>query len=187
MSDFKSEILPSGAELQISNEINCISTAEHYVQVTKADIARMYGIAFPEKRRTGECYNLPEQTDVPDIDVGDIQPGQECNDTNKKLDEALQLLAEKEALLKTAFDIMIRNMALNPDQHAFSDMYHLVNNELDRFANAQPLISEEVNEVLDKCIEVAKQDRIIGECDHRQSSYSYATGRRKCNDCGEEL
>lgn len=72
MSDFKSEILPSGAELQISNEIYCISTTEHYVQVTKADIARMYGIAFPEKRRTGECCNIQSDPALDQAEPFDI-------------------------------------------------------------------------------------------------------------------
>lgn len=75
MNDFKSEVLPSANNNTIyadGDDFVVYNPDDECIVLTKSDIARMYGIAFPEKRRSGECYNLPEQTDVPDINVGDI-------------------------------------------------------------------------------------------------------------------
>lgn len=77
MSAFKQETLPSGIEIKAHHGPLDFKLEGKYGQwalLTKSDINRMHGIAFPEKRRTGVCHNLPEQLDVPDINVGDSQP-----------------------------------------------------------------------------------------------------------------
>lgn len=72
MEKFTSEVLNSGAKVLLNAKGFYVSNGEDYVHLTKSDINRLHGIAFPEKRRTGSCSNAPEATDVPDINVGDI-------------------------------------------------------------------------------------------------------------------
>lgn len=90
MSEIKTELLPSGVEFRDDNNVYLIIDSGDEINVTKSDIARMYGIAFPEKRRSGECYNVPEQADVPDINVGDMP----LTTTGDKYEENVRKVAE---------------------------------------------------------------------------------------------
>lgn len=66
MSAFKQETLPSGLTITAvegkSYDFNVKGEYGQWVKLTKSDINRMHGIAFPEKRRTGVCCNAPEST-----------------------------------------------------------------------------------------------------------------------------
>lgn len=179
MNEFTSEVLPSAYNNHIDadgNEFVIYGPDDESVVVTKQDIARMYGIAYPEKRHSRSCNTTsspPTNSDVSDIDVGDIK------EIKQAWHDAQQKLMEKEAVLKTAYNIMTRNMEPNPDQHAASDMYHFVNNELTHFRTTQPLMSAEAKEVIGKFIEASSQDGIIGKCDHDRQLYGV------CDRCGE--
>lgn len=73
MNEFKSEVLKSGIAVRAHEEEYIVTDLDgQEVLLTESDINRLYGIAFPEKRRAGDCCTLPEQTDVPDINVGDM-------------------------------------------------------------------------------------------------------------------
>lgn len=98
MSERKSEVLPSGVAIYSANNIFYLSHDEAIIYLSRADINRMYGIAFPEKRRTGECCNVPGQTDVLDTNVGDTpQPA----DGNKYIAEVRRVA---EVLAKVPFN-----------------------------------------------------------------------------------
>lgn len=72
MEKFTSEVLKSGVQILATEKGFYVNNGEDYVHLTKSDINRMHGIAFPEKRRTGECNNTTQEADVTNINVGDI-------------------------------------------------------------------------------------------------------------------
>jgi hypothetical protein len=112
MSECKSEVLPSGRIFNDYGE-GCFSVSGRdktiSVGLKREDINRMHGIAFPEKRRTGECHNTLAstevsdivvvdltQTDVSDINVGDMKqavPGD-------KYEQRVRAVAEEMAITK---------------------------------------------------------------------------------------
>lgn len=61
MNEFTSEVLKSGVTVLATEKGFYVNNGEDYVHLTKSDINRLHGIAFPEKRRTGECYNTPSE------------------------------------------------------------------------------------------------------------------------------
>jgi len=75
MNEFTTEVLPDGAKitkLPDNETLYAIEELGNRVILTKQDIARMYGIAYPTKRLSEKCCNVPQQSDVPDTNVGDI-------------------------------------------------------------------------------------------------------------------
>lgn len=68
---FTSEILPSGITIEALNSSKVFKDTEplyviedeqgYQVHVTKADIARMYGIAYPEKRNGCCKVDMPKE------------------------------------------------------------------------------------------------------------------------------
>lgn len=95
MEIFTSEVLHSGIKVTaIRDHRFRIEDGSVFINLTASDINRLHGIAFPEKRRTGECSNTPEATDVPDTNVGDI-PQPTAAD---KYEENVRKLAEEATL-----------------------------------------------------------------------------------------
>lgn len=76
MNDFKSEVLPSGMVIEKCGDDFLIGEKGRQlytvVKLSRSDINRMHGIAFPEKRLSEKCCNAPQQTDIPATNAGDM-------------------------------------------------------------------------------------------------------------------
>jgi hypothetical protein len=72
MEKFTSEVLPK-TKTKVLPRGNgfTLHQGKDIVFLEKSEINRLHGIAFPEKRRTGECYNTSAECKHPKVSTQD--------------------------------------------------------------------------------------------------------------------